>query len=84
MQNYLKSEYRNTDLLLEYAQKISKGVVYKRIGFLMERLAAEEKSLMIACLSNMSKGYSKLDPQLPADNIITKWRLWVPENWKEA
>jgi predicted transcriptional regulator of viral defense system len=83
MRNYLKSEYRNKDLLLEYAQKIKKGVVYKRLGLLMEKLAPDEQSFMNVCQNKMSKGYSKLDPQLPADNLITKWRLWVPENWKE-
>ena len=82
VQNYLKSDYKNIELLLDYSQQISKGVVYKRLGFLMEKLAPDEKSLINACLNSMSKGNSKLDPKLSADNLITKWRLWVPKNWK--
>jgi predicted transcriptional regulator of viral defense system len=84
VRNYIKSEYMNTDLLLNYSQKIDKGVVFKRLGFLMERFEPNENFLIKTCLNNISKGNSKLDPELPADNLITKWRLWVPKNWKEA
>lgn len=84
LQNYLNSDYKNMGQLLDYSQQINKGVIYKRLGFLIERLTPDEKSLIIACRKNMSKGNSKLDPKLQADNLITKWRLWVPKNWKEA
>jgi len=78
LQNYIKSEYMNPELLLDYSQRLGKGVVYKRLGFLMERFAPNEITLINVCLNNMSKGNSKLDPKLTADNLITKWRLWVP------
>lgn len=79
--NYLKAEFKNIDTLLEYAGQLGNGAVFKRLGFLLERFAPDEKNAIAKCKEKISKGNSKLDPALPADRLITKWRLWVPENW---
>ena len=79
--NYLKSESRNVELLIEYAKRLENGAVFKRLGFLMERLAPEEQAALMACQSEITKGNAKLDPALPAARLVTKWRLWVPEGW---
>jgi len=79
--NYMKSESLNAELLIDYAKRLGNGAVFKRLGFLMERLVPEEQATLRACQSEITKGNTKLDPTLPAERLITKWRLWVPEGW---
>jgi len=44
-------------------------------------LAPGEEETLRACLSGLTKGNAKLDPALPAERLVSKWRLWVPESW---
>ena len=79
--SYCKSEFRNLELLIDYARRMGNGAVFKRLGFLLERLVPDEKAALAACQSEITKGNTRLDPALPAERLITKWRLWVPESW---
>ena len=80
---YLRSENKNTKLLAEYAGRLGNGAVFKRLGFLLERLAPSEQEAITACSSNLTKGNAKLDPRLGADKLVTRWRRWTPANWKK-
>ncbi|OHC70988.1 MAG: hypothetical protein A3H93_19525 [Rhodocyclales bacterium RIFCSPLOWO2_02_FULL_63_24] len=66
--------------LADYAAKLGIGAVYKRLGFLLQRDHPDQIALIAACQANLSAGYAKLDPSLPADRLITVWRVWVPTN----
>lgn len=66
--------------LTDYAAKLGIGAVYKRLGFLLQRDHPDQIALIAACQANLSAGYAKLDPSLPADRLITVWRVWVPTN----
>lgn len=79
--NYLKSENRNLELLISYAKRLGNGAVFKRLGFLLERVAPDEKTAIEECRTMLTKGNAMLDPALKADRLITRWRLWVPESW---
>jgi predicted transcriptional regulator of viral defense system len=79
--SYLRSDNKNPKQLLEYAERLDNGAVFKRLGFLLERFAPEETELIDQCRARLTKGNSKVDPALTADRLITRWRLWVPENW---
>ncbi len=79
--NYLNSENKNIEMIIEYAKKLGNGAVFKRLGFLLERFASGEQAAIDECKSQLTKGNIKLDPKLPADKLITRWRLWVPLNW---
>ena len=79
--NYLSSDNKQMDLLIEYAQRLSNGAVFKRLGFLLERLAPEEKEAINLCKSAITKGNAELDPTLAKYQLITKWRLWLPKSW---
>ena len=81
--NYLASEFRSLPKLLDYATRLGNGAVFKRLGLLLERFAPEERESLQVCQGAMTKGKAKLDPHLPGDRLITRWRLWVPENWAE-
>jgi len=82
--SYLRSDNKNTKQLLEYAEQLDNGAVFKRLGFLLERFAPEETELIDQCRSRLTQGTSKVDPALAADRLITRWRLWVPENWAKG
>ena len=80
--NYLRSEKYNPDLLNEYADRLGNGAVFKRLGFLLEKTAAEKTEIIEQCRKKLTAGNAKLDPKLNNTRLITRWRLWVPENWK--
>jgi predicted transcriptional regulator of viral defense system len=79
--NYLKSEKKNIELLIEYVKRLNNGAVFKRLGFLLEKYAPDQKVAINECRLRLTKGYVKLDPALKAERLITRWMLWVPENW---
>lgn len=80
--NYLRSGHKDLDLLIEYAADLGNGAVFKRLGFLMEITAPNEIEAIDKCRSRLSEGNTKLDPNLNNNRLVTRWRLWVPENWK--
>jgi predicted transcriptional regulator of viral defense system len=81
--NYMKSEYKNTKLLIDYALKLKNGAVFKRLGFLLEQYAPTDAEAIESCKANLTKGNAKIDPDLPSEKLITRWRLWMPKNWKK-
>lgn len=80
---YLASEHNNLNLLLDYAIRINNGAVFKRLGFLLERYSPQEREMIEACKAQLTKGNSKIDPQLKSDVLVTRWHLWIPKEWKE-
>ena len=64
--------------LAGYAAKIGSGAVYKRLGFLLQRDHPDQAALIESCRARLTAGYAKLDPALPADRLVTAWRVWVP------
>lgn len=78
---YLKSEKIDLDLLANYAEQLGNGAVYKRMGFLLEKLGYEDETIIKRCQGKLTTGYAKLDTSLPAEKLVTRWRLWVPERW---
>jgi predicted transcriptional regulator of viral defense system len=75
---YAKSSHFNAEQLVEYAERLGNAAVFKRLGFLAERLLGEDHFLVNACKSRLSKGNAQLDPALKGDKLITRWRLFVP------
>lgn len=84
LQYYFRSEYKNQTLLINYLEQINVGAISKRLGFLLELYCATELELINYCKSKLTTGYAKLDPGLDNNKLISKWKLWVPENWKQA
>jgi predicted transcriptional regulator of viral defense system len=81
LNNYVKSEYKNLAMLIEYAERLKNGAVFKRLGFLLERVAPDEVKQIDACRKKLTAGNTKLDPQLTADKLVTRWKIWIPINW---
>jgi predicted transcriptional regulator of viral defense system len=78
---YMVSQDKNTDLMIDYAKRLGNKTVFKRLGLLAEQYSPSEKELIKACRSRLSQGNSKLDPDLPSKQLVTRWKLWVPAGW---
>lgn len=78
--SYLGQNDASIDELIAMAEKLGNGAVFKRLGFLAERLGGQDV-LASACRERLSKGTAKLDPSLPCERLMTRWRLWVPATW---
>jgi predicted transcriptional regulator of viral defense system len=77
----LREQPKEAPKLLIYADKLGVGAVYKRLGYLLQRDHAAEPGtaeLIATCRQRMTAGYARLDPALPADRLVTAWRVWVP------
>jgi predicted transcriptional regulator of viral defense system len=79
---YMQSKDFDPRLLIDYADRLGNGAVFKRLGFLAERNPLGDP-LIDAAKLRLTKGYAKLDPALDCAKLITRWRLWVPKSWAE-
>jgi len=82
LENYLRSENKNLKQLIEYGERLQNGAVFKRLGFLLEKIAPNETKVIEECYKRLTAGNAKLDPKLNNIKLVTRWRLWVPEKWK--
>lgn len=75
---YFKSELRADTGLLDYAHRFGRGVVFKRLGFLISELGIDAPAVIQACRNGLSEGYSRLDPTGPKrGRLVRRWRLQV-------
>lgn len=84
LKEYLHSSHKNMQILLDYAKQMGNRTIYKRLGFLLSHIGFEDQKILSICLENISKGYTHLDPFSKNRTIIKKWRLWIPEYFKNA
>lgn len=75
----LRDHPKEASKLAGYAEKLGVGSVYKRLGYLLQRDHPGQHELIETCRAHLSAGYAKLDPTLPADRLVTAWRVWVPD-----
>jgi predicted transcriptional regulator of viral defense system len=80
--NYMRSENKNLKQFIEYGKQLGNGAVFKCLGFLLEKTSPDETEAIEQCRKMLTAGNAKLDPKLNNSKLITRWRLWVPENWK--
>ncbi len=80
--NYFNSDYKDSDLFIDYLKTANNGAAVKRLGFLLEVNFPDETKLIDFCMKNLTAGYIKLAPSLDCPRLISRWRLWVPERWK--
>jgi predicted transcriptional regulator of viral defense system len=74
---YLRRDDRNDKRLLDYADRLGNGAVFKRLGFLAER-DANGSALVEQCRARLTKGNAKLDPSTTSPRLLARWRLWLP------
>lgn len=66
--------------LLAYATQTGNGALFKKLGFLAERLEFGN-DFVAECAKHLTKGYAYLDKAAEDNKLITKWRLWVPKGY---
>ncbi len=84
LQKYLKSEYFNSSLLLEYAFKMNNKTIFKRLGFLLSILKYEDTAFIEQCQQNISLGNSQIDPSSKGKRLVKKWGLWLPNDFESS
>jgi len=81
--NYLASSNKNLEQLLDYASRMKNGAIYKRLGYFLERAAVADTAILSKIRDRLTTGNAKLDPSMQCNKLVTNWRLWIPESWKE-
>jgi predicted transcriptional regulator of viral defense system len=76
--NYFEWEHKNEEKLTAYINRIDNRAIYKRLGYIIEVMNLDQPRMIEICRSNISKGYSKLDPTVPAKGkILRRWNLLI-------
>lgn len=75
---YVKHKDANPDILLEYAEKLERGSVFRRLGFIAEKIMHLPESYLSRIHSKIKTGVINLDPHGPDTGpIITKWGIRI-------
>ncbi len=83
LKNYLKLPQADLPKVVEYGAKLGNSAIFKRLGFLLERMN-ESPAIQKQCAERLAPGNAKLDPSMLCPRIVTRWKLCVPQNWKET
>ena len=82
LQAYFESEHVDQARLLEYGDRLGRGTVFKRLGYLAERAKIADDNFIEACHSRITRGVSRLDPSgQPKGRIVARWNLRV-NTWR--
>ncbi|MBA3752457.1 type IV toxin-antitoxin system AbiEi family antitoxin domain-containing protein [Candidatus Dependentiae bacterium] len=79
---YIKSSYYDSIQLVNYAKRMHNGALFKRLGYLSEKILGEKDKLTTRCLAEITKGASYIDPSLKKGKYSKRWRLYVPSHLK--
>ena len=77
---FLKRKDRNDARLVEYADRLGNGAVFKRLGYLVETIEGTAR-LADECRARLTAGYAKLDPALDCPRYVARWRIRIPGYW---
>ena len=75
---YFESENADELKLMEYGDRLGRGTVFKRLGYLAERGSLADAKFVEACRGRITKGLSRLDPGgPPGGRIVSAWNLRI-------
>lgn len=78
LRSYWKSGDSNPEFLMQYALKLNRGAIFKRLGFTAELLGKVSDTWLRSCREHVTSGISKLDPAGAEQGpIVTRWRLRI-------
>lgn len=78
VKEYFSSEYRDDGKLKNYISQLKNRTIPKRLGYLLEIFQIHAPELMQYCKTNISAGYSKLDPTVKTKGkLLRRWNLEV-------
>jgi len=62
--------------LIRYGEMLGNGAVFKRLGYLCERLELAGPSFLESCEQHLTAGYARLDPGAdPGERRNARWRI---------
>lgn len=75
---YIKHKDANSEILFEYAEKLEHGAVFKRLGFITDKLMHLSNDFLDKIHLKINTGIIKLDPHGPnVGPINTKWGIRI-------
>jgi len=75
---YFDSAHADEQQLLSHGERLGRGALFKRVGYLAERDGLGSAAFIEACHDRVSKGVSLLDPGAPNEGrIFSRWQLKV-------
>lgn len=77
---YLRRDDSDSGKLVEYADRIGGGAIFKRLGLLAEQVGAGAE-LVADCRARLTKGNTLLSSGLHCPRLVTRWRVRVPDWW---
>lgn len=78
LKQYFQHNDASPEILCEYAEKLGRGAVFKRLGFIAEKLQQFPTPLLEKLHSNIKTGFINFDPHGPVSGpIVTKWGIRV-------
>lgn len=78
LHGYFGSGVVDEGMLLMYGDRLGRGALFKRLGFLAEHGRLGSLAFAEACGRRVSKGITRLDPGQPDDGrIVSRWQLKV-------
>jgi predicted transcriptional regulator of viral defense system len=73
---WIKRKELNTKKLIEYAEKIESGAVYRRLGYLLELYKMATEQELMSLQKQLTASYQILDPtQIDEGKYLAKWKL---------
>lgn len=79
IREYFKSKEFDPVKISEYAQRMNNGAIFKRLGFIAEKLLGQNNIFAKICTENLTQGYAALDKNIKDTVLVTRWRLKVPK-----
>lgn len=75
---YFESPIADPARLLAYGDRLGRGTIFKRLGYLAERNALASGDFIDGCRKRITSGLSWLDPTGPRNGrIVSRWNLRV-------
>ena len=75
---YFESEHFDPVMLLDYGDRLGRGTVFKRLGYLSELRRLADADFIDACRARITRGLSRLDPTRPSTGpVVSRWNLRV-------
>lgn len=75
---YFRSQHRNDEEIFNYIVISNNRTIFKRLGYLIDVCSIDASILKEKCRTNISKGFSLLDPTIEAKGTFnSKWNLRI-------
>ena len=78
VKEYFSGEHRDDEKLIRYMLRLKNRTIYKRLGYILDNFQINAPETLKYCVSNISTGYSKLDPSVKTKGkLVRRWKLEI-------